>query len=138
MNLFSVQRRFGVAGIFVMALAAQSCTRAAGAGIGWTEVDGPAFAAELSAHRDTLAIIDVREPALFLAGHIPGAVNIPFADLRADPTIQLRPEQNLVFVCHGGPMGAELSESLANRHYPRVRNLAGGMARWSGPVERSP
>jgi rhodanese-related sulfurtransferase len=114
------------------------CWRMHGAREGWTEIEGSALAAEIAARRDTLTIVDVREPALFQAGHLPGAINRPFTEVKARPAAAFEPGQNLVFVCHGGPMGAELAESLAARHYPRVRNLAGGMARWNGPIERSP
>ena len=81
-------------------------------------------------------IVDVREPELFSAGHIPGAVNIPYDSAKERILKELSPGDTIVFVCHGGPMGDELAEVLVKEGYPRVYNLRGGMRWWRGPLER--
>jgi len=50
---------------------------------------------------------------------------------------ELDPTHAIVLVCHGGLMGDELAEMLEARGFSTVRNLAGGMHRWSGPTEPS-
>ncbi|MEE8574587.1 MAG: rhodanese-like domain-containing protein [Thermodesulfobacteriota bacterium] len=84
-----------------------------------------------------LVIIDVREPGLFVRGHIPGAINIPFNGARARVTKELNAEDRNVFVCHGGPMGDTLSAILLKNGFTKVYNLKGGMRRgWHGKLER--
>jgi rhodanese-related sulfurtransferase len=83
-----------------------------------------------------IVIVDVREPELFATGHIKGAINIPYDDARPRIVKELSPKDRIVFVCHGGPMGDKLGHLLAQKGYPSVFNLAGGMKKWKGPVVR--
>ncbi len=83
-----------------------------------------------------LTIVDVREPYLFRRGHIPGAINIPYDDAHGRILNELSPEERIVFVCHGGPMGDELAQILVRNGYKRVYNLRGGMRWWRGPLEK--
>lgn len=94
--------------------------------------------AELSAKLDAgekLVIVDLREPELFSAGHIPGARNIPFEQFN-DRVGELNPADQIVLVCHMGQMGDVSGSILAERGYTKVSNLAGGMARWSGKLAK--
>jgi len=106
-------------------------------GAGWTRVDGKTLAGELAQPRDSsrLVIVDVREPELFRKAHLPGAVNLPYPGAKERAPVELDPASDIVLVCHSGPMGDEVAAILAARHFPRVRNLAGGMRDWSGPLE---
>ncbi len=91
-------------------------------------------AAELSAKIDAgekLVIVDLREPELFSAGHVPGARNIPFEQFN-DRMSELNPGDQIVLVCHMGGMGDVSGSTLAQLGYTRVSNLAGGMGRWGG------
>jgi rhodanese-related sulfurtransferase len=109
-----------------------------------TEIQGPAqispndLAREISASGENLVIVDVREPELYRAGHIPGAINLPYPDSKTIFPARLEPDQNIVFVCHSGPMGDEMAEILAKNGFPRIRNLKGGMKTWTGPLEGTP
>jgi rhodanese-related sulfurtransferase len=106
-------------------------------GAGWTRVDGKTLAGELAQPRDSsrLVIVDVREPELFRKAHLPGAVNLPYPGARERAPVELDPASDIVLVCHSGPMGDEVAAILAARHFRRVRNLAGGMRDWAGPLE---
>jgi len=119
-------------------LAALACSRAPKADAGWSRIDAATFTTELAAPRTADApkqvIIDVREPDLFAAGHIPGAVNMPWPDARTTAPSALDKSNDVVLVCHGGPMGDELAAILVEQGFGRVRNLAGGMNGWTGPV----
>jgi rhodanese-related sulfurtransferase len=116
-------------------------------GIGLAMMSGaiPVMAAEMAtingkelealmAKDQGLVIVDVREPELFSAGHIRGAINIPYDDAKPRVVKELARLDRIVFVCHGGPMGDELGKMLAKHGYPTVYNLKGGMKKWKGAV----
>lgn len=81
-----------------------------------------------------MIIVDVREPELFARGHIPNAINIPYDTAKKRILKELSPNDTIVFVCHGGPMGDELGEILTSNNYKKVYNVIGGMNRWTGKV----
>ena len=84
---------------------------------------------------EKLVIVDLREPELYRAGHIPGAKNIPFEqfDKRMG---ELNADDNIVLVCHNGPMGDVSGSLLAERGYAHVQNVSGGMAAWRGKLAK--
>lgn len=84
---------------------------------------------------EKLTIIDLREPGLYRAGHITGAKNIPFEQFN-DRINELSPDAKIALVCHTGPMGDVSGQLLAERGYPNVSNVKGGMAAWNGGLER--
>lgn len=113
--------------------AALACSPSPADDAGWSRVDAASFSTELSAPASTpLVIVDVREPELFAAGHIPGAINMPWPDAKTRAPVELNPASRVVLVCHGGPMGDELAGILAGKGFGDVRNLAGGMNGWRG------
>jgi phage shock protein E len=82
-------------------------------------------------------IIDVREPAEYAGGHLPGAVNIPLADLTLIPELTASP---LVVVCASGGRSARAAALLEEAGHPEVANLLGGTFGWlreNRPVEFS-
>lgn len=88
---------------------------------------------------DTLEvfILDVREPAEFKAGRIPGAVNIPIRDLpkRLGEIPKGKP---IILYCGSGHRGAMALVYLRGQGY-NVRNVLGGFKAWSEanlPVEK--
>ncbi|MBI5969841.1 MAG: rhodanese-like domain-containing protein [Deltaproteobacteria bacterium] len=83
-----------------------------------------------------MTVVDVREPELFAAGHVPGALNIDYYDNAKTRILKLSRKDRIVFICHGGPMGDELSEILTANGYAKVYNVKGGMRNWDGPMEK--
>lgn len=79
-------------------------------------------------------VVDVREPWLFKKGHIEGAINIPYDGAHDRVAHELSPDDTILFVCHGGPMGDELADILLDKEFKKVYNLKGGMRAWRGPV----
>lgn len=73
-------------------------------------------------------LLDVREPAEFAAGTIPGAVNIPLGDLRGR-LAELPKERPIVAFCKVGQRGYFAERILAQRGYD-VFNLSGGYTTW--------
>jgi rhodanese-related sulfurtransferase len=74
------------------------------------------------------AVVDVREPAEWDAGHVAGAVHIPMFELAARVS-ELPHEQRLLMVCQIGGRSARATAYLVQQGYDAV-NLAGGMVEW--------
>jgi hydroxyacylglutathione hydrolase len=74
-------------------------------------------------------VLDVREPSEYAAGHVPGAVSIPQAELalRLD---DLSRERDLLVVCEGGTRSVRAARFLKQTGFSRVTNLAGGTSGW--------
>jgi rhodanese-related sulfurtransferase len=73
----------------------------------------------------------VRPADQFAAGHVPGAVNIPQADLaaRAGELPEDR-DAPIVMVCAIGRTSKETILYLKSLGYRRARNLKGGITEW--------
>jgi phage shock protein E len=71
----------------------------------------------------------VREPEEFASGHVPGAFNLPQADLatRLDEV----PRDHPVFViCQGGFRSLQAAQFLSQRGYSDVASVKGGTEAW--------
>lgn len=84
-------------------------------------------------------ILDVRTPAEYAAGHIPGAINIPHTELSQRlGEIPGGKSAEVVVHCQRGGRAATAEETLAGAGYTNVRDLTGHMAAWQQdglPVE---
>ena len=76
----------------------------------------------------TVTLIDVRENDEWAAGHAPGAVHVPLADLDPSAYTDMPP---LVVVCRSGGRSSKAAAKLATAGLP-VHNLSGGMKAWQG------
>lgn len=74
-------------------------------------------------------IVDVREPAEWLTGHVPGARLVPLAQLRADPKGAL-PRDNVVFVCAKGKRSETAAMVALQLGRAQVYSLSGGTDAW--------
>jgi len=87
-------------------------------------------------------VLDVRSPAEYAAGHLPGAVNVPHDELATRiAALGLAPDQELVVHCHSSPRAAKARAALAALGFGRVRDLAGHWQGWQAaglPAETSP
>lgn len=93
-------------------------------------------------HARGAPVIDVREPAEFTAGHIPGAVNIPRGLLEfevdghpavngeRDPALSHRDRPVLLY-CRTGGRSALAAEALLRLGFAQPLSLAGGFVAWS-------
>jgi rhodanese-related sulfurtransferase len=94
-------------------------------------------------------VIDVREPAEYAEGHLPGAVNLPRGVLEfqvdGHPAVATGADQNLshrrapvILYCRTGGRSALAAEALKRLGFDRPLSLAGGWLRWvdaGGEVE---
>ena len=79
------------------------------------------------------ALIDVREPGEYLAGHLPGAVNIPRGVLEfkiGDNATLANKDQPIVLYCKTGGRAALSAVNLQRMGYAQVRSLTGGFDGW--------
>ncbi len=87
-------------------------------------------------------VIDVREPAEFETGHIPGSINIPRGVLEfqvdahpavayvSDPALSHK-DRPVVVVCRTGGRAALSAVNLQRLGFGDVRSIAGGVNAWS-------
>lgn len=102
------------------------------------EIDARTLAASPAGAR---VLIDVREPAEYLEGHLPGAINLPRGVLEfkihAHPALACEVEPALaqkarpiVLYCLSGGRAALAADSLQQLGFSDVRSLAGGIGAW--------
>jgi rhodanese-related sulfurtransferase len=74
-------------------------------------------------------VIDVREPAEFAGGHIPGSLSVPMSKLGS---IDLPPAgaRKLVLVCASGRRSEMSCGTVAAKTGGTVHSLTGGLAAW--------
>lgn len=90
------------------------------------EVDTAVLAA---AARDGALVVDVREPEEYVAGHVPGAVNVPLGVLpvRVD---EFPKGERLFVICASGGRSAQGAQLLGTRGLDAV-SVAGGTSAWT-------
>lgn len=82
-------------------------------------------------------VVDIRSPAAYKQGHIPGSRNIPFGDL-PDAVESLTDVEHIVTVCPHGKasvQAARLIGSYEGIDDARVDSMAGGLAEWPSDLE---
>ncbi|GAA1932856.1 rhodanese-like domain-containing protein [Streptomyces sodiiphilus] len=86
---------------------------------------------QASSRLDELTVIDVRTPAEYSAGHLPGAHNIPLDQLQqALPALkEAAGRGDLLVVCASGSRSATACALLAEHHIPAT-TLTGGTIAW--------
>ena len=87
---------------------------------------------EITEFADTAVLIDVREPHEFATTHIPGARNVPLAEVLEGGWLPPQPEpgQQIVIYCAGGIRSARAVRALAERGVTGPVSLAGGIDAW--------
>lgn len=82
------------------------------------------------------AVVDVREPYEYAAGHVPGAISIPMATIPV--RLQDLPRGDVYVICESGARSWQVATFLAQRGI-EVTNVDGGTGAWraSGlPIEQ--
>jgi len=77
---------------------------------------------------EDVSVLDVREPYEWAAGHIPGAVHLPLAELPMK--LHLVPGGRVLVVCKVGGRSAHATAQLTQIGADAV-NLTGGMLAWT-------
>jgi rhodanese-related sulfurtransferase len=92
-------------------------------------------AAELGPAQGKLNLIDVRERGEYKGGHIPGAKNIPIADLLGQPEKYLNKEAEYHIVCHSGARSRRTSGKLSKLGY-KIVNVSGGTMSYPNKLKK--
>ncbi|WP_433473041.1 rhodanese-like domain-containing protein [Spirillospora sp. CA-142024] len=88
-------------------------------------------AQELLRDDSDMLVLDVRTPGEFAASHIPGALNLPLADLGAHRPHIADAGVSLLLVCQAGARAAQAHALLTGDGLETARVLAGGMNAWT-------
>lgn len=89
---------------------------------------------------DAPRVLDVRTPAEFETGHVPGAYNVPLDTLREHrEELRRHLDADVVLVCRSGQRATQAEAALRDAGLPGLRVLVGGMVAWEAagaPVNR--
>lgn len=77
-----------------------------------------------------VTVVDVRNPGEWAAGHVPGALHIPLAEL-ADRLDDIPRDKPIVMQCQGGSRSAIAASLLDAEGVGGVANLVGGFRAWA-------
>lgn len=83
---------------------------------------------------DAPLVVDVRTPEEFSAGHVPGALNIPYEQLAGrigELGVEHR-DREIVVYCESGRRAAEAESALRRAGFRGLRHLEGDMIAWRG------
>lgn len=92
----------------------------------------------LLASSEAPTVVDCRAESDFAAGHIAGAVNVPYRSFMKSHEAVPRGAA-VVAVCYVGMYSRAAAQKLARSGHGKVFSLLGGMEAWmssAGPVER--
>lgn len=84
---------------------------------------------ELAARMREAVVFDVREPEEYAHGHVPGAVNLPQADL-ATRLGEVPRDRPVMLICKSGMRSLRSVQFLAQMGYDNVVSVAGGTEAW--------
>ena len=82
-----------------------------------------------------LNIIDVREPAEYAFGRIPGAISIPLGQLEQHVS-SLDPNKEYCVVCRSGSRSDMACQVLAEKGFSQILNVIPGMSEWRHEQEQ--
>ncbi|HEU5315154.1 MAG TPA: MBL fold metallo-hydrolase [Chloroflexota bacterium] len=84
----------------------------------------------LERNLESAVLIDVREPEEYAQGHVPGAVNVPQAEL-ATRIDELPRDREILTICRSGGRSLRSAQWLKQAGFARVRSVADGTDGWS-------
>jgi hydroxyacylglutathione hydrolase len=87
--------------------------------------------AQIEEEREGLQIVDVRRPSEYKAGHIPGAINVPLAQIDHSPG-GLDPRKPTAVACASGYRSSAASSLLERMGFLDLYNVVGGYGAWTG------
>ncbi len=94
------------------------------------------FSRLMEAHPDA-AVLDVRTPGEFHAGHIPGARNLDMMSPEFRNSIEeLERERVVLLYCRSGSRSYHAGNMMVQLGFEKVYNLASGLLGWNQPLER--
>lgn len=96
--------------------------------------------ATMMINREDALVVDVREQAEFVGGHIPNARHIPLGDLeRRSGDLEKFRDRPVILCCASGARSGSGAATLKKAGFDKVFSLRGGLAEWEKagqPVSR--
>lgn len=89
----------------------------------------PAALVEVLRGAEAPRVIDVRSPAEYSAGHIPGAINVPFEEI-AERIVEIDAPNGVALYCMVGPRARKGETALREVGYTNVIHIEGGLSAW--------
>jgi rhodanese-related sulfurtransferase len=74
-------------------------------------------------------VLDVREPEEYTHGHVPGAINLPQAEI-ASRLDELPRDRPIITVCQVGARSRRAAQFLLQMGFERVASTTGGTEGW--------
>jgi rhodanese-related sulfurtransferase len=109
----------------------------AGQAAATTLISADALEARLALAPADMTVLDVRTAEEFAAGHVPGARNIPVAELETRiAELAAARDRDLVVYCRTGRRSLTALEILKANGFQRLLHLEGDMQGWSGSARR--
>ncbi|HXT35450.1 MAG TPA: MBL fold metallo-hydrolase [Chloroflexota bacterium] len=84
---------------------------------------------DLDSRASGALILDVREPEEYAHGHVPGAVNLPQADL-ATRLQEIPTDRPVLVICQGGYRSLRAARFLRQAGYTTSESIKGGTTAW--------
>ncbi|HEV3182276.1 MAG TPA: molybdopterin-synthase adenylyltransferase MoeB [Steroidobacteraceae bacterium] len=91
---------------------------------------------ELLQRGEAPLLVDVREDAEWAAGHLPGALHIPLAEL-PQRLSELASQADPVFICRSGGRSMAACQMALRANIRSPANLEGGLLAWAGTIDPS-
>jgi sulfur-carrier protein adenylyltransferase/sulfurtransferase len=85
----------------------------------------------------SVTVLDVRQPAEYEAGHIPGAKLIPLPELQGRMG-EIDKDKPTIVYCAIGGRSRIAAQMLAGSNFPKAYNLSGGFKAWQGNAAVGP
>ena len=82
---------------------------------------------------EAVTILDVRQPAEYASGHIPGALLAPLPEI-TDHVPHIDPERPVLVYCASGGRSRVAAQILTEQGFQEVINIAGGFNAWTSGV----
>lgn len=84
-----------------------------------------------------VVVLDVRRPDEFALGHVPGAINVPLADIELGRLPACMADKNAPYLiyCRSGVRSVTAAKLLEQDGYTRLANF-GGILDWPYDIER--
>jgi len=124
-----------VAAIAVVALSACSSEPAGPPAFDGSHVSASSFAAAVKV--EGVTVVDVRTPAEFADGHIPGAVNIDVEDPSFTAKLeQLDPAGDYAVYCRSGNRSRVAIDYMTQARVTHTVGLDGGIGAWKGDIQK--
>ena len=123
----------------LLAAAALTCA-AVGHADETQKIDQAALLKRIEKKDTSMVILDVRTPEEFAAGHIPGAINIPYTHLPVRLSeVADAADKDIVLYCAVGVRAEQGAERLRENGFSKLLHLDGDMKAWQAqkrPLEK--